>query len=145
MSNIDILNKLSEGKQSKWFAQAEWRLENANWLEKSARIVLRVLVKMKQKGMTKKEFAEAMDVTPQYISKLLQGNENMGLETISKMEEILGITLIEIPEEYQTESEIPGGSTTECHHYPIKIIGDHGESDSIHYTDGMSHGIEKSA
>ena len=47
-----------------------------------------------------------MDVSPQYINKVVKGNENLTLETISKIESVLGITLIEIPS-FETSQVIP--------------------------------------
>ena len=41
--------------------------------------------------------AEEMGVTPQYISKVVKGKENLTLETIAKIEEVLGIKLVEVP------------------------------------------------
>ena len=37
-----------------------------------------------------------MDVSPQYVSKIVKGKENLSLETIWKIEEALGITLISV-------------------------------------------------
>jgi DNA-binding XRE family transcriptional regulator len=99
---IEILNHISSTKKSGWYELAKWRQSNASWLDKSAHIALKVLMKLRESGITKKEFAEAMNVSPQYISKLLKGHENMSLETICKMENILKITLIDIPFEFQT-------------------------------------------
>jgi len=38
-----------------------------------------------------------MGVSPQQISKILSGKENITLETICKIEEALGVELIEVP------------------------------------------------
>jgi transcriptional regulator with XRE-family HTH domain len=35
-----------------------------------------------------------MGCTQQYVSKILKGKENMSLETLSKLEDALGISLI---------------------------------------------------
>lgn len=53
-----------------------------------------VLDYMDKVEMNQKELAEAMNVTPQYISKILKGNQNLSLETISKLEEILDINIL---------------------------------------------------
>ncbi len=39
-----------------------------------------------------------MGVTPQYINKVVKGRENLSLETISKIEKALEISLVEVPE-----------------------------------------------
>lgn len=54
---------------------------------------------MKQLGLMQKALAERMNCTQQYISKILKGKENMSLDTLSKLERVLGITLI-LDEEY---------------------------------------------
>ncbi len=55
---------------------------------------------MKQLGLIQKALAERMNCTQQYISKILKGKENMSLDTLSKLEKALGITLI-LDEEYE--------------------------------------------
>lgn len=96
MSNTEILNKLTEGKVSNWHDKAVWRKRNADWLNKSAQIAVSVLEQLRIMGMSQKELADAMGVTPQYVNKVVRGNENLTLETICKIESILGISLIEI-------------------------------------------------
>ncbi|HYX05546.1 MAG TPA: helix-turn-helix transcriptional regulator [Bacteroidales bacterium] len=89
-----------------WLKEAQYRKENRYWLRKSQRIAIRVLTTLRERGMQQKELAERMGVSPQQISKIVKGNENLTLQTISKLEQILGITLFEIPE-YKTEMEVP--------------------------------------
>lgn len=55
---------------------------------------------MKLLGLMQKALAERMNCTQQYISKILKGKENMSLDTLSKLEKVLGITLI-LDEEYE--------------------------------------------
>ena len=146
MNNIDLLNKFSENKQSKWLEHAKWREENAAWLDKSAKIAFKVLSTLKKKSMSKRNFAALMGVSPQYISKLLQGSENMSLETISKMEDILHITLIEISEEYQTTISFPTGKTDFEYKAPFKFVVKSIDSDvSSRYTDNHTNNTELSA
>ena len=45
-------------------------------------------------GLTQKALAERMNCTQQYVSKILKGKENMSLDTLSKLEDALGIHLI---------------------------------------------------
>lgn len=83
-------------KANDWRQQAEFRRENKDWLLKSARIAIKVLRVLRAKKITQVQLAELMAVTPQHINKILQGRENMTLETIVKMETALGIELITI-------------------------------------------------
>ena len=79
---------------SKWSEEAEWRRDNWSWLRHSQKIAVKVLLQMKQEGLTQKALAERMNCTQQYVSKILKGKENMSLDTLSKLEDALGINLI---------------------------------------------------
>ena len=57
-------------------------------------IAVKVLLQMKQEGLIQKALAERMNCTLQYVSKILKGKENMSLDTLSKLEDALGINLI---------------------------------------------------
>ena len=52
--------------------------------------------------MTQKELAEKMEVSPVYIGRLLKGGENLTLETICKLQKVLGQDLISIAKPYVT-------------------------------------------
>ena len=79
---------------SKWREEAEFRRDNWSWLRHSQKIAVKVLLQMKQEGLTQKALAERMNCTQQYVSKILKGKENMSLDTLSKLEDALGINLI---------------------------------------------------
>jgi ribosome-binding protein aMBF1 (putative translation factor) len=97
----DILNMISSIQESDWQNEAKARQANLDWRKKSFRIAVRILRELRlqkeSNGMTQKKLAELMGVTPQYINKVVKGQENLTLETIAKIEQALGITLIEVP------------------------------------------------
>jgi len=84
-------------KDSKWLEEATWRAENEAWLDISFSIALMIGRWLRANGMTQKELAERLGYSPQYVSKILKGSENLTLETITKIEKVLGIKLIEVP------------------------------------------------
>ncbi|HZE83854.1 MAG TPA: helix-turn-helix transcriptional regulator [Puia sp.] len=93
------LYELSEGQVSNWSKEADYRLKNHKWLRYSHQVASRILAAMEdKKGMTQKKLAKLMAVSPQQISKILKGHENLTLETISKFSEALGIELISFPD-----------------------------------------------
>lgn len=53
-----------------------------------------MLDRMEELGMSQKQLAEKMNCSPQYISKVLRGRENLSLETLTKIENALEISLI---------------------------------------------------
>jgi len=94
MSNLEKLNKIISSQKSTWQEEARWREENEEWLSLSFDIAVRVLDTLKAKKMTQKELAEKMKVSPQFINKIVKGQENnLSLETIGKLSRALGLKL----------------------------------------------------
>jgi len=84
--------------QSNYLQNAKFRIENKKWLSYSSNIALRVLAALEEsEQMTQKTLAEMVGVSPQYINKVLKGQENLSLQTISKLSEALNMELITFP------------------------------------------------
>ena len=90
------LGKLLIEKDSTWLASAKWRKENKEWLDISFSIAVKILSILKKRGITQKQLATSINCSPQYVNKLLKGNENLQLETIVKLETALDIKLIKL-------------------------------------------------
>ena len=94
MKNI---NSLKSDTPSKWEEVAGFMIENEAWLNYSQEIAAIVPDKLNtRQNLTQKSLAEKLDVNPQYITKLLKGQENLTLKTISRLEKALGIRLIHV-------------------------------------------------
>lgn len=112
MSISKIKQKLIQNsiKDSGWLEKAKWRQENEDWLDISFSIAIKVastLSANKKTGTYPKsqvELAEAMDCSPQYINKLLRGQERLQIDTICKVAKILKIKLIEVPKAIITQT-----------------------------------------
>ncbi len=87
------LRSMSSPTPSKWREEAEFRVENRQWLRYSQGIAMKMLDRMEELRMSQKVLAERMGCSQQYISKILKGKENMSLETICKIENALGLRL----------------------------------------------------
>lgn len=94
--SLDRLKELAAGNMSSWQEEAHWYRQNSGWLKRSSKIAFRILSELDEKGLSQRELALRMDVSPQYVSKIIKGRENLSLETIWKIEEALGITLISV-------------------------------------------------
>jgi len=94
--SLDRLKELAAGNMSSWQEEANWYRQNSGWLKRSSKIAFRILSELDEKGLSQRELALRMDVSPQYVSKIIKGRENLSLETIWKIEEALGITLISV-------------------------------------------------
>lgn len=109
---IQFLEAHQSETPSTWREEAEWRRDNWYWLRHSQKIAVKILLQMKQMNLTQKALAERINCSQQYISKILKGKENLSLETLSKLENALNISLIldEIPrgeKEAVRQSPIP--------------------------------------
>jgi ribosome-binding protein aMBF1 (putative translation factor) len=96
---LTIQEKLNNvvSKKSDWLEKAEWEIANEDWLNKSARIAVKILRTIRAKNIIQVQLAEMLNVSPQQINNIVKGQENLTLETISKIEKVLNITLINIP------------------------------------------------
>ena len=109
---LEFLESHQSETPSKWREDAEWRRDNWSWLQHSQKIAVKVLVHMKQEGLTQKALAERMKCTQQYVSKILKGKENMSLDILSKLEAALGIRLI-----YDEQEPFPSMVAEEAFEY----------------------------
>ena len=91
---IDKLETIVSEEKSDWPEKAKYRADNRDWLKKSQAIAIKVNGLIRDKGISQKELAQLLKVSPQQVSKILKGQENLTLETISKLENALETTLI---------------------------------------------------
>ena len=82
---------------SNWMEQADRYENNKEWMDKSALIAIKILSTLRSQSITQKTLADNIGVSPQYINKVVKGQENLSLETICKIEKSLGITLVSVP------------------------------------------------
>jgi transcriptional regulator with XRE-family HTH domain len=56
---------------------------------------MKMLEKIDELGLTQKQLAEQMGCSQQYVSKVLKDQENLSLETMSKIEDCLNISILQ--------------------------------------------------
>lgn len=109
---LDRIKSMVSSGESPWREEAKDRQENKAWRKRSFQIAARILMEIRRQkpinGMTQKMLSEKMGVAPQYINKVIKGQENLTLETISRFEEILGITIISVIEPEVSVDHISG-------------------------------------
>jgi transcriptional regulator with XRE-family HTH domain len=70
------------------------RIKNRAMLRESQQIAIKVLMKLDDKGWSQKDLAREMGVSPQQISKIVSGKENLTIETQIKLQNILNIPVL---------------------------------------------------
>lgn len=97
MATLQKIKENSSSTPSKWNELAGWIIKNSNWLKYAQKIATAVLCAIeKNPDINQRVLAEKLNVSPQYVSKMLKGQENMTLKTIAGLEDVLGIKIISI-------------------------------------------------
>lgn len=122
MSIEKVLEKLKNQsiKDETWIKEAEWREKNEAWLDLSFAIAVNILRTLRNRNMTQKDLAETLGLTPQYVNKIVKGSENLTLETITKIENALGVQLILVPEfSFSQIYEVHPATTPKPNYYAL--------------------------
>ena len=94
MTNKDKFIQLVSGEDNRTLADVKKRIKNRAMLRESQQIALKVLMKLDEFGWSQKDLAKAMEVTPQQITKIVSGKENLTIETQIKLQHILDIPVL---------------------------------------------------
>lgn len=94
---IVFLRNHSSPTPSTWREEAEAnRLAKIDgWLAYSRKIAIKAAIAMKQQNLSRTDVANRMNCSPQYVSRLLKGEENLSLETICKLENALHVPILQ--------------------------------------------------
>ena len=94
---IARLSRYQTNEPSKWREKEEERrrAKEEGWLRYSRIIAIKIAMAMKQQNISRQDLAERMGCSPQYISRLLKGEENFSLETICKLENALNVPILQ--------------------------------------------------
>lgn len=99
MNNKEKFLSLVSGEDSGTLAHNEWLIKNRSWLRKSQEIAMLILGSLEERGWSQKKLASEMNVSPQLVNKWVKGGENFTLDTISRLEDVLGIKILIISSE----------------------------------------------
>jgi transcriptional regulator with XRE-family HTH domain len=92
---IEFLEAHMSETPSRFCEKAQWRKDNAGWLRWSRQVALSLIDYMQTHDLKRAELAERLGVSPQYVSKLLSGTENLSFKSVANIEEKLGINCLE--------------------------------------------------
>jgi transcriptional regulator with XRE-family HTH domain len=102
--NLNKLAEVAKPRSEESKEQERFRKENRDWLRISQEIALALRYFLRTEHMTQKALAEKMGLSSVYVSKLLKGGENLTLETICKIQSVIGQDLITVSKPYKTTS-----------------------------------------
>lgn len=93
---IKFLESHASETPSRFVEDATWRKENASWLRWSRQLAVTLIAYMQDNNMKRADLASKLGVSPQYVSKLLSGTENLSFKSVANIEEKLGISCLAI-------------------------------------------------
>lgn len=102
--NTDKFDQLVSSDVSVWHTYKAWQ-------EKAFDIALRVINHMQTNKITQVQLANEMGMKAQSLNRILQGKENLTLETICRIEKALRITIIEVVLSTSESYAVKSGST----------------------------------
>jgi len=106
------IESLSVESNNIWRIEAKERREK-KWLIYSSEIALRILALIENdEELSQAKLADTLKVSRQQINKIIQGKENLTLETIYKLSQALNFELITFPpykDSYMLGSKIVNG------------------------------------
>jgi transcriptional regulator with XRE-family HTH domain len=94
MSNKEKFIALVSPETTNTVAKNRDRIKNRAMLRESQNIALKVLDKLEEIRWSQRKLAKEMGVTPQQITKIVKGQENLTLETQIKLQTILKIPIL---------------------------------------------------
>lgn len=104
--NVEKLKAVARPMTQEERAAMDYRAENADWLQLSATIALKIRKLLRQQGLTQVDLADRLGVTPPQVSKLLSGKINFELKTLVSIQKALGRPIIDVsPQERLPVSE----------------------------------------
>ena len=94
MTNKEKFLQLVSGEDTKTLAEVKKRIKNRAIFRESQQIALKVLLKLDEMGWSQKDLAKEMEVSPQQITKIVSGKENLTIGTQIKLQNILDIPVL---------------------------------------------------
>lgn len=94
MSNKEDFLQLVSAEDNKTIVEVKARIKNRAMLRESQQIAIKVLMKLDELGWSQKYLAREMEVSPQQITKIVSGKENLTIETQIKLQNILKIPVL---------------------------------------------------
>lgn len=91
---IEFLERNKSDIPSSFVKEATWRKENQSWIKWSRQLAAKLIGYMQDNGLKRADLAARLGVSPQYVSKLLSGTENLSFKSIANIEDKLGINCI---------------------------------------------------
>lgn len=93
MKTKKSIEEFSSGIDTQFIEKIKFRNANRKQLRTYKRLALEILLKLDEKGWSQKRLANELEVSAQYVNKLVKGNEKFGGDILCKLEEVLDMPI----------------------------------------------------
>lgn len=93
---LEMLETLAPTTSVRFRERVEERAAQREYLDRSRVTAINILSALRKRGMTQKDLAELLAVSPQTVNQWVKGTENFTFETIGKIEKALGLGMFEL-------------------------------------------------
>lgn len=94
MTNKEKFSTLVSKEKTNTLERNSERIKNRAMLRESQQIAIKVLKKLDELGWSQKALAVKLDVSPQQVTKIVSGKENLTIETQIKIQNVLDIPIL---------------------------------------------------
>lgn len=91
---VENLRRMAKPMSENDAANAASRRQNRLWLALSANIAVSIRYALRKKDMSQTDLADLLETSPQNVAKMLSGKQNFTIQNICRIEQLLGISLI---------------------------------------------------
>jgi len=94
MSRMEKFKTLVSPERNDTVDRNRERVRDRDMLHESQRIALKVLERLDILGWSRKDLALALQVSPQQVSKIVSGKENLTIATLVRLQQVLEIPIL---------------------------------------------------
>ncbi len=94
MTNKEKFLALVSNEKTDTLEKNRERIRNRAMLRESQQVATKVLVKLDELGWSQKNLGAKMGISPQQVSKIVSGKENLTIETLVKLQDILNMPIL---------------------------------------------------
>ncbi|NOQ75956.1 MAG: helix-turn-helix domain-containing protein [Crocinitomix sp.] len=119
MTQKEKFEALVSNEKTDTIAKNKARIKNRKRLRESQAIAMKVLDKLDELGWSQRQLAKAMEVSPQQITKIVSGKENLTLDTQVRLQDALDIPILATYLEKQIEQILSSIKLQSSQNYSI--------------------------
>ncbi|MEO8254847.1 MAG: helix-turn-helix transcriptional regulator [Flavobacterium sp.] len=94
MTNKEKYLQKMAGRESNSLKATKERNKNKFWLKESRILATKILIRLDELGISQKDLAAQLEVTPQYVNKLVKGDEKFGWDILVKLQQSLKLPIL---------------------------------------------------